>query len=88
MLEDVNKETFARFCRWAYSNCVNLDRTFLPPSYRRRTTVFDVFLLIDWATDTERLRTPNDQFGVPVTHPPHVYIRALRASFNQQSSHP
>ena len=39
--------------------------------------------------DTERLqlRTPNAQLGVPVTYPPHVYIRAPRATLNRQSPH-
>ena len=39
-------------------------------------------ICLNWATDTEqlRLRTPNAQFGVPVTHLPHVYTRAPRAT--------
>jgi len=28
-----------------------------------------------------QLRTPNAQLGVPVTHPPHVYIEAQKPHF-------
>ena len=43
-----------------------------------------VFLFMDWATDTECLRTPNDQFGVLVTYPPYVYIEAQEPHFKSR----
>ena len=44
---------------------------------------------VDQATDTERLRLRilNAQLGLPVTHLPHVYIRALEPLAIRQSPH-